>query len=473
MKRVLIPLFIILFAQGCSKDEGEDAPAVLLGASVGCTDEFALNFDVEALFADNSCEYSPVSCADCDLVIDPDKYSYDNNNLSLPAGSVICFPSGTRNNAVFFNNFQGTASAPFHFTNCDGQVKIVTTSTAGVRFFNSSHVRFTGTGSEDFYGIQIDAAQGDFAFVAERKCTDFEIDHIEVLSSNNSGISVRTDPTCDGNSNRGAFVQRNTHIHHNHITNTRYEGMYVGGSHWNSGINISECAQQLIEPELKGVRIYNNIVENTGNDGIQVGSAVEDSKIFNNIINDYGKTGNESQQAGMQINPGTTGEVFNNIISNGPGRGMFLQGSDLFVYNNIILNTGQDGMMTTDRKPKAGTGFYIINNTFYNINGDMLEMISKETSNNVMYNNIGLNVSGQIMKNGTNNVVIDVLNNVKTNNANDIMFVDAGAMDFRLKDTSPLIDSGLNVSSYNINFDFLFNPRVKGEKIDLGAHEVQ
>jgi hypothetical protein len=55
----------------------------------------------------------------------------------------------------------------------------------------------------------------------------------------------------------------------------------------------------------------------------------------------------------------------------------------------------------------------------------------------------------------------------------DIGFVDPGKGDFRLLGTSSLIDGGENIDSYNIKFDFLFNNRINGEGIDIGAHEFK
>ena len=139
----------------------------------------------------------------------------------------------------------------------------------------------------------------------------------------------------------------------------------------------------------------------------------------------------------------------------------------------MIVNTGRDGVITIDAEPISGKGFQIVNNTFYGVKGDMLEMISNKTSNNVMYNNVGVNVDGEIMKEGNPNISIDVQNNIKSSDLSDIGFIDPGKGDFRLLSSSSLIDGGKNVDLYDIKFDFLFNNRVNGKGIDIGAHEFK
>ena len=61
--------------------------------------------------------------------------------------------------------------------------------------------------------------------------------------------------------------------------------------------------------------IYNNIVINTGRDGIQVGSAVEDCEIYNNYVELFGQKSEGGHMTGFQINPGTTGKLYNNVIN--------------------------------------------------------------------------------------------------------------------------------------------------------------
>ncbi len=466
--KITAPLILLLLIFGCKKDDGGGGEIIIDSAILGCNDPEALNYDADATFDDGSCEYPSVACSECDFIIPSDQYAIDNNNLKLPPGSVICLGAGTRK-ALFAENFNGTADNPFIFTNCDGLANVTSTTTAGMRFYNSTHFKITGTGDAgNYYGIAITAK--DFAIVVEKRSSDFEIDHIEVLSAGNTGITARTDPTCDGSTNRSNFTQFNTIIHNNKITNTSNEGLYIGGSHWNSGTTPANCGTKQFEPELHGVRIYNNILENIGKDGIQVGSAIQDCQIFGNSVFNYGTRNDKSHQAGIMINPGTTGMVYNNMVEQGSGRGAFLQGFDLSFFNNIIYNCGSDGIVTTDRAPQAGTGFYIYNNTLVNLGDNGLKMISGETRGNIMYNNVVVNFPGKLMLINTNNVEIDVQNNFETQNIDEVGFKNIGIKDFSLVESSPLIDMGLDVSDRNLNWDFYFEERPKDD-YDIGAHE--
>src|SRR3546814_4803451 len=68
-------------------------------------------------------------------------------------------------------------------------------------------------------------------------------------------------------------------------------------SDWSSDVCSSDLGRDvpcdgttthLYPNPLEGVDVYNNIVENTGADGIQLGSATEDVMVYNNRVVNYG-----------------------------------------------------------------------------------------------------------------------------------------------------------------------------------------
>ena len=91
--------------------------------------------------------------------------------------------------------------------------------------------------------------------------TNFEVDHIEVSNVSFAGIMAKTDPNCDDATIRGNFTMYDVLLHDNYVHDTRGEGFYVGNSFWD-GMERS-CGIRLPH-EIKGLKVYNNIVEDTG-----------------------------------------------------------------------------------------------------------------------------------------------------------------------------------------------------------------
>ncbi len=252
---------------------------------------------------------------------------------------------------------------------------------------------------------------------------------------------------------------------------TEGEGFYVGGSHWGDGqLDQPGCVGKLLfEPELKKVRVYNNIVHRTGLDGIQVGSAVEDCEIFNNYIKDYALL---NHQTGIQIGNGTTGKVYNNVIDTGKGYGIFCLGrGDNLIYNNLIINPKLDGFFAGDRHPTPGLGFKFIHNTIVNPGENGINFLSQVTSNNAFYNNIIANVGDEFVR-GWPNYIED--GNLFTNDKTIIntLFINPNEGDYRLKNNAIVaIDKGIDLKELKdvIKTDLKGLKRIG--KYDIGAFE--
>ncbi|MEL7004098.1 MAG: hypothetical protein AAFN93_15370, partial [Bacteroidota bacterium] len=227
---------IIGLSSSCGDEIG--IATQLIDVNLGCNDPLATNFDPTVTFSGNSCTYTPVACSDCDYVLEADDARLNNDELNLPPGSRIGIRAGSRD-VIDIRNFQGTADAPYTFVNCDGQALLnLSDSQEAIRIRNSSHIRVTGTGSSDTYGIKITTgADGVRAF---QKVDNVEIDHLDI-SNVGVGVWVVTRPTCDGSANKGTYVQENTIVHHNYIHDVEGEGTYIGGSKWDSGFDNSDC----------------------------------------------------------------------------------------------------------------------------------------------------------------------------------------------------------------------------------------
>ncbi len=439
------------------------------------------NIDLPGPSSSNEIVYEDKVCSSCDFVVQESAWQVDGNIEQLRTdgtmgkikpGDTIGI-TGSRG-GIQFINITGTQENPVVITNCDGTVRLGTTinESKALHFINSKHFVISGAGStSEKYGMKL---IGYFGIEITDYSTDFEIFAVEVLAAGYVGIAARTSPPpypdcVNADNTRDIFTQKNTRIHHNYVHDTEGEGFYIGGSHWH--VLWDEKCPGVYEPELHGVRIHHNILENIGMDGIQVGSASRDVKIYNNTINNFGTRSIGGHMTGFQINPGTTGELYNNVINGGNGFGIFVLGrGDNLIYNNLIIKPSYDGIYTQDRSPTADAGFYIINNTIIEP-GKGIGWNSLDTSNNEIVNNIIYKPRiAFIDSDGHNNNYI-YENNLEIRTDGHFEFGENYRL---LKGATDAIDKGKDVfERYGIEFDIVGNKRPFGSGYDIGAYEYK
>jgi hypothetical protein len=219
---------------------------------------------------------------------------------------------------------------------------------------------------------------------------------------------------------------------------------------------------------------YNNVIRNSaihhsgGSYGIYMGG--HDNIIEGNDI--YDNAG-----YAVQIYEGTPGRTADNIIirnnkmhGNGYIRGLLAvivsSGTGSKVYNNLIYNN-YGGIHIT------GTSAGIYNNTIYN-NSPAAGMImgfsgGASAINPIIRNNILWNNAGGISDVSATGETISNNLNPSTNSVNPL-FVNQGALDFRLQSTSPAINAGFTVAA--VPTDIVGTTRPQGASYDIGAYEL-
>jgi len=422
----------------------------------------------------------------------------DGATMNIKPGDTIYLEAGNKS-YLRLVNFHGDANKKIVFINRGGEVKVQNTSNPyGIKLGNCSYFRFTGTGVSTMkYGIKSFGSTGN-GISLDDKTSNFEVDHIEVGNSGFAGIVAKSDPTCDSTTIRGRFVQYQTILHDNYVHDTAGEGFYIGHSYYTGYPTTCNGVSCTLFPHvLVGVRIYNNIIDNTHWDGIQVGCATEDCEIFGNRVTNYGVDALSTQNSGIQISGGTTGKCYNNYVANGTGNGIFVMGlGDNDIFNNIIINAGYNyfpsdptkrvhGILCDDRSTIQGRSFNFYNNTIVSPKTDGIRFMSTQSTNNKFYNNLILKPGslGSYSQYSKENSYINVGTKsgisaiVSTNyydkNLMAIQFIDSIQNNFRLNATSPVIDAGLDLSAYGVNFDFDNAPRPAGKAFDIGAFEYQ
>lgn len=416
----------------------------------------------------------------CDYVITHDQVTVDAAALQISAGSIVCIESGRRDRLIL-RNFIGQPGKPIIIKNCGGKVVIGGPDiNNGILFNNSKYFRLTGTGDNSIpYGIHItETKDGSQGVAAVAYCSNFEIDHLEIEKVGFAGIMAKTDPTCsNNNAERPNFTMHDISIHNNYIHDIKGEGVYLGNSFY-TGTSVY-CDYMQYPHEIKGVRVFQNIFENTGYESIQVGSAVSDCEIFNNQIYNYGTLNISAQNNGIQIGKGTTGKVYNNFIKKGMGAGIMVQGiGNNVIFNNVILESQIEAIHITTRPTPLSTdivskgflgGVYILNNTIGNCPLAIKESVN-EAKKNVFFNNIIFNVLEKWSQ-FRSDTEWDISHNLINPDLKAVGFRNISESDFNLLKESIAVDKGKDVSLYGINIDFGGVSRPFNNTYDIGAFE--
>lgn len=427
---------------------------------------------------------SPLKAQDCncDHVISlKTGYVRATDMPNVRPGDVICIQAGVRSRLKFIG-FEGTKEQPLIFKNCGGQVifdrTVDNTSLEGALIFEKSrYFHVTGTGSPSHkYGFYVRKTNGSAVHATN---SDYELDHIEIADAGFAGIFAKIEARCDNPEyHRSRFTIQNVSIHDNYIHDTHGEGMYIGSS-WYAGKDTS-CGK-LYPPEIHGLRIFDNIVENTGADGIQVGCATKDVEVYNNVIRNYGQDPfNPAQNNGLMIGGGCSGKYYNNKIINGTGMGLNCFGiGNVYMFNNLIVNSGYDGIFIDERSALIpGSGFHTHNNTIVTPGRDGMRINSRNSVGNTFINNLVVK-PGSLTINYYNknqylcvvdgNVDYSQKNNLFLPTVDQAKFSNAVGGDYQLKPESPAVNTGALLTYFN--FDHVRAARPNAAAFDIGAYE--
>jgi hypothetical protein len=424
--------------------------------------------------------YATSTTCQCTYTVPANTHLIDGKALNLKPGAIICLNASTLYKNLQFKNIVGSATQPIIIKNCGGTATLTATGLSfGVKFISSKYFRITGGNTSNVRSIKINGAH--IGMTLDYLSTDFEVDHIEVANSGFAGIMAKTDPSCDNATIRQNFTMTNVSFHDNYVHHSGGEGFYIGNSFY-EGVNNTSCGLRLPH-EIHNVKIYNNLVQYSGWEGIQLGCATKGASVYGNRIENYGTANVTNQSNGVQLGGGTGGLFYNNFIKNGPGNGLIVLGlGDNIIHDNVIVNAGSHGIFC-DERYSPGPGFKFLNNTIINPKGDGIRLYADLVPMNVIMNNVIVNPGTystyMFPRTGNDAYVYKLSGNVKVQMSNNYFtrsitapkFVNAGAYNYRLSSTSPLINKGKSISTYNIAKDFYQQTRLKGTLYDIGASE--
>ena len=429
-------------------------------------------------------------CGKCDYIVKG--YHNDGNKLNIQPGQVICLDASLSYKTIKFSNIKGTPEHPIIIRNCGGVAFIA----EGLRFERCENFKLVGDGDPDIrYGIKV-STKKSFFVTFEMFTTDFEMSRVEVAGLNKNGVGensgfagvgIKTSPYQDcelfSDSTRKAWIMRNVSVHDNYVHDVGGEGMYIGHGFY-SGRKEKKCEQKTWSHSITGLRVHHNRVENTGWDGIQIKNADADCEVYNNVIRNYGTLNHRAHNEGLMLADGVTGKAYNNLIDTGTGHGIMFQGmGNNDIFNNIVLNAGEDGFNGTGSVMGIylPDGYYrIFNNTIYNSKKYGFTFFNSRGGEKLIMNNLIVKAGGKLYPKGAK---VQLSHNIFTQDSTLLSIIrpsiGADSMDLfgglRLKPCPFSIDMGVDVRAYlpALTFDFYNRLRPRGTAFDIGAIEFE
>ncbi len=411
---------------------------------------------------------------ECDVVVPVSVDEIDGNGAfsGVGPGDVVCLEAGVRD-VIELTNLHGSAGNVITVVNSGGVVTIDGSGEyAGIEIENSDYLHVTGTGESSqcgaglatgSQGCGIRVLNADSAVIAKVKSEHLEIDHIEMGNIGGPGVTIK-----DNNLGRDEWVLQDVSLHHNYLHDIGTEGVYIGSSYYSTG-----------EPHLvESVHLSYNLVLNTGRDGLQVGSTVDDCSIHHNDVRYSGENDESEHRAGIMNNRGSVCDIYNNRIFETAGWGIYVQGNGTNkIFNNVIIRPGQK----VDTGDSGGNGIavhvgsnidqsiYVWNNTVVSASGDGIDFGNDVGSDNQVINNIVVDAGGDLIDVDAD---VTVANNLTAASVTAVGFVDPQADNYTLTNASPAVDTGADLSSNGVTFDHANTQRPQGNAFDIGAYEL-
>lgn len=260
-------------------------------------------------------------------------YVLPSNFNPIPVGGDTIKIISGRTETLKFKGFEGNENSPIVFINDSGQVHIKTTAWGALSFENCKYIKLSGKGDPAVhYGFKLQGGTSGLSLLEYSSNCEVEFVEIEGLSTTFFGIYAKKD--FGGNPPIPYPVFNNLSIHDNYIHNLA-EGMYIGET-TSPGM------------EFRHLRIYNNVVENTLRESVQIANSIDDVEIYNNFFFNSGTENLVTQNNGLQIGTNTIANAYNNIIINSNGYGVIALGNgDITLKNNFVQYS--DGIFIDNR----------------------------------------------------------------------------------------------------------------------------
>lgn len=319
----------------------------------------------------------------------------DNRNKTYKPGDILNLKGNFK--SVFITNMSGTEQKPIIVRNYRNTIVKVGEPdwngggwSVAFEFNNCHYIRFGSMSDRNQLIINgsVQAAREAYHDLHMGNKTDnMEVCFLTIRNGGN-GIVAKTDPIKgDASTAYPNSMIRNLSIHDLTITDTKNEAMYIGhtATYWDHTLNQPyysspskfTAGHDYVQPiKWRNVKIYNNLVRNSGLDGIQT-AAVDGLEIYNNEVTNWGTQHNAAHNGGILIGGRTTNtNTHDNYVHDGWGEMCQFYGSGEnnathVISNNLFINNQSDGI---SMRGTENAIVKIVNNTIVGTKGNSLRI---------------------------------------------------------------------------------------------------
>lgn len=341
----------------------------------------------------------------CDFMIGNDEWYFTNWEIHwrvVQPGDEICIESWERWYLKFIG-LKWSKNSPIIIKNEWWLVNIDTDHAYGLALSDSEfiHIRWDWDRNYD-YGIKVRDPKAWHVVSIGWWSTDVEVNNLEIYGQkydeSYSALWAKTDPKCGSDFVRWKFEMKNIIVHDNYIHDIN-QWFYFG---WTFFTRVIDCWWYNIQWHImQWVKIYDNIIKRVWQDGLQVSSALStngDCEIYGNYLEDTSLKNLANQRSSITVWWGSKCDVYDNVSINSNGPWVLFLGYEWKIYNNLIIDAGQewDNIDWIFIDHRSGDDYKngsieIYDNTIVNPARNGIRFYNKYAKNNFIANNLIVN----------------------------------------------------------------------------------
>lgn len=375
---------------------------------------------------------------------------------TLAGGDTLIIPSGWTNH-LYFLDVVGASGNDIIITNPSTAkisiTEVMTSSPWGsITFIRCRYVVVDGSNySSETYGI---CSQNGYFGARLYESEDIEIEYAEILDTTYAAMQWQ-----DGTWNATQDVE-NIKIHNCYVHDIGTEGIYFGNSSFDPALH----------PSFKDCKIYSNIFENCGWDGIQLGGADEGTnEVYDNYCKNLGTAGATGQTFGIIMGRSSICDIYQNIVINAHNAGIRLGTltKQCDIHDNVVIDSGTYGISNDS----STAGQTIINNTVVNSDPSIVDYQGIATRAGADLGEIRYNLVVGFVKAGQISTSYSInQDNLTSNSIPAQYFLDVNNDNVRLTSLSPARDAGVGAGYSTTDLDGNTRPYGSTDP-DIGAFE--